>query len=370
MIYLDNNATTPLLAPVREAMLLDLDGVPRNPSSVTKLGREAKVWLSRARKTIGERLQFDPDHLVFSSGATESNNQLIHSFYQLARRENRHSPILTTKVEHSSILKPLENLNHPITYIDVGEKGAASYEEVKKHISKDTPFMIFCWANGETGSLLDIEAIGSLAKEFQVPLIIDSVSMLGKTHIQGLLPGVSAMSFSAHKCHGPKGVGFSVIDEKYPFYPLLQGGSQEKGLRAGTENLAGILGLAKAIELIPHDAENILSTLRDTFEKDLLQKFPNFCINGSGLRNSNTSNVYFKGYDAEELLIHLDQNNIIVSLGSACSSGSIEPSFVLLGMGYSTERARSSIRISFSRVNTEKEITEVMQFLQKSLSKN
>lgn len=366
MIFLDNNATTGILPAVVEAMLLDLDGIARNPSSITTYGREAKQKLIQARKKIADYFGVFPDEIIFTSGGTESNHLLINGFYKA-----KPGPIITTKIEHPSALSCIKNIQTPVHYLDISTFGAPTVADIEKAIQPSTSFIFLTGANNETGVLSPFEEVAELASFYNVPLLLDGVCLLGKYNLSPIHKKISAISFSGHKCHGPKGIGIAFISRKHKIPPLFVGGHQERNLRAGTENLPGILGLAKAIELIPKDAATIISHLRDTFESRLLSLYPDQIeINGQGPRIANTSNLYFKEIDAETLLIHLDQNNVIASLGSACSAGTLAPSHVLLEMGLGNVRARSSLRFSFSRLNTIEETLFAVEILHNYLRKS
>lgn len=350
MIYLDNNATTPIDPLVVKAMSLDFDGIPRNPSSVTKFGREGRAMITQARAIIADYFGVGPDEIIFTSGATESNHLLLQGFqakYKL--------PIITTKIEHKSVLDPIEHLSANKTYIEINESGSPSPLLIEKALQNTRGIIFLSAVNSETGALLDIDAIADLAKFYDVPLLLDSVAMLGKAKMNPIPEGVAGMSLSGHKVHGPKGIGIAIKRKHYKIPPLLLGGHQERGMRAGTENLPGILGFAKAIELINDSDFNKIHTLRSSFEETLLSAGLAIEKNITGNRICNVSNLYFPNQDAETLLIQLESQGIIASLGSACSSGTLEPSHVLLNI-YSNSRASSSLRFSLSRLNTKEEI--------------
>ena len=324
LIYLDHSATTPLLPDVREAMLLDAG---YNPSSVHAFGREGRSLLTKARKTISSYLKIRPSELIFTSSGTESLNTLISSFPS--------KKIITTPFEHAAVIETINHLGTAVSY-DLNDR--------------DGDLIIVSAVNGETGTMLDLEEIASLAEDRGIPLIVDGVALLGK-EIFSIPSGVTGMAFSAHKMHGPKGCGAFFLRASSPFSPLFVGGPQEFGKRAGTENLAGILGFAKAVEMLPSSFEPLRS-LRDHFEKRILSLGGVF-INGEGKRVSNISNLYFEGIDGETLLINLDLDGVMASHGSACSAGALEPSRILLSMGYSSMRAANSIRFSFSRLQID-----------------
>jgi cysteine desulfurase len=362
MIFLDNNATTPILTEVVEAMLYDLDGIPRNPSSVTFYGRQAKEKIIESRRTIAKYFGLSPDEIFFTSGGTESNHMLIQGFYK-----KKKGPILTTKTEHASALEAMKPYN-PI-YLNVDSTGTPKLADIELAILEHSPSFIFLsGANTETGILLNLEEVAKLAENYQIPLVIDGVGLLGKTLLNDIPKGVSAISFSGHKCHGPKGIGLAIIRKPHKIDSLFKGGYQERGMRAGTENVSGILGLAKAISLIDETAFEKMEQLRDYFENELLKRFPEFEINGRGKRLPNTSNIYFKDQDAEMLLMNLDQMGVIASLGSACSSGTLSPSHVLMNMGYSNQRALSSLRFSLNRFTTKDEIDKAIEIISSSIA--
>ncbi len=362
MIYLDNNATTSILPEVVEAMLFDLDGVPRNPSSVTTYGREARERIIQSRRSIAKYFGLLPEEVYFTSGGTESNHMLIHGFHL-----RKPGPIISTPIEHASALEALKPYRPILLNID--ETGAPKLADIEELLLKVKPsFIMLSGANTETGVMIPLSEIALLCEKNNTPLVIDGVGLLGKVDCSTLPKGVSAISFSGHKCHGPKGIGLAIIRKEYKIPPLFKGGHQERGMRAGTENLSGILGLAKAISLIDKTIFIQIENLRNYFERLLFAKFPELEINGQGKRLPNTSNIYFKNSCAETLLINLDQKGLIASLGSACSSGTLEPSHVLLGMGLSKDRALSSLRFSLSRFTTKEEIERSVALISKCLS--
>jgi len=358
VIYLDNNATTPLVKEVLEAMLYDFDGIPRNPSSVTTYGREARSRIIQARGEIAAFFGVLPEEVIFTSGGTESNHFLIQGFY-----EKKRGPIITTAIEHASALAPIRRLTKDIIYLPVGKEGAPSPSDLRAALTRDTSFIFLSGVNSETGVKIPLDEMASIAELARVPLLIDGVALLGKADFTPLPKGISGISFSSHKCHGPKGIGIAIIRKPNRISPLFIGGHQERDLRAGTENLAGILGFAKALSFLTKENREKVEAVRNFFETALLEKIPGAQINGEGPRSSNTSNIYFPDVDAEILLINLDKRGIIASLGSACASNSLEPSHVLLGMGFSKEHALSSLRFSFSRLNTKKEVEETISHL-------
>jgi cysteine desulfurase len=349
-IYLDNNATTPLDPRVLEAMMADLGSIPANPSSIHSFGQEARQKLIAARHTIAEILRVKPGELIFTSGGTEALNTILRSIPE--------GHIITSDIEHSAIARTLATLKGPITYLPAGLYGAVLPESVKEAILPDTKLIVLSAVNNETGVKTDIKEIAKIAERANIPFLVDAVAWLGKERI-ALHPGVTAACFSGHKIHGPKGIGLLFARKSFKFAPLLTGGPQEQNHRGGTENLAGILGLAKAIELLQTELPDKMfemQRLRDYFETRLKELIPNIAINGEGPRICNTSNIAFPGSDAETLLIELDLLGLAASHGSACSAGALEPSRVLTNMGLPRDLVRSSLRFSLSRMTTQEEI--------------
>lgn len=342
MIYLDNNATTQLLPEVLDAMRPYLEGAPCNPSSVHAFGRDARNALTRARRSIASDLGVRPSEVLFTSGATESINMVL--------RGSKPRHIITSTIEHIATLDTLKAIGCEVTYLEPGTYGAITPEQVKEAIRPQTDLITLMAANNETGVMTDIEAIGQLG----IPFFVDGVASLGKEFVE-IPEGVSAICFSGHKIHGPKGIGVLVLKHHFKVAPLITGGHQESHRRAGTENLPAIVGMAEAVRLAQNAPYDQIRALRDRLEKALQVE-----VNGEGPRVSNVANLSFPGTDGEGLLMNLDLEGIAVSHGSACSSGSLEPSHVLLGMGYSRERAASSIRFSLSRLTTEEEIDQVI----------
>lgn len=353
-IYLDNNATTPLDVAVLDAMIEELAASPHNPSSFHSYGEEGKRILSDARQTIANHLGVRRGEILFTSGGTEGMNLLIRG--ALAGKKGS---VIGCPIDHACALETLRNLEgFELIFLPVNSYGAPHPSSLEKTLRPDTRLIVLSAANGETGVKLDISSFAQIARENGIPLILDGVQLLGKEPF--VIPeGVSGMAFSAHKFHGPQGVGFVFCRSGFKLSPLITGGGQEKNLRSGTENLPGIVGMTRAITLLD-EAPPIhkLKALRERFEGALIEAFPEIEINGEGPRLPNTSNLYFPGVDGESLLIALDMQGIAASHASACASGALEPSRVLLNMGYSRERAASSLRFSFSRLNTPEEIDQ------------
>ncbi|MBX7065988.1 MAG: cysteine desulfurase [Parachlamydiales bacterium] len=348
-IYLDNNATTQLDPRVFKAMLLDLSGPPANPSSVHAFGQRAKGLLSKARAQTASFFGAKPEEILFTSGGTESINYFLRGLS---------GHIITTSIEHSAIYKTLQASKLEVTELPVGLWGAPLPEQIEEALRPNTSAIILSASNGETGVKIDLESIAQIAYNRHMPLFIDAVSYIGKEPFV-LYPGVTAVALSAHKFHGPKGIGALYLRSSLKLRPEITGGAQEMGRRAGTENLAGILGLGEALDILKESQAQITTQLLDLrihFESELVREIPDIAVNGLGPRISNTTNIAFLGCDGETLLMQLDLAGIAVSHGSACSSGSLEPSRVLINMGIDRKTARSSIRFSLSRLNTREEI--------------
>lgn len=364
-IYLDNNATTLLDPLVLEEMLKDL-GEPHNPSSIHGLGKKAHLMLIEARAKVASLLNVKNEEIIFTSGGTESLSMLIHGLI------SPNSHIITTDIEHACIYNTvldLQKKGYETTFLKT--TGSPSLEQIKEAIKENTKLLIFSAVNSETGTVSDFEGIALIAKERNIALILDGVALLGKKEFS-IPKGVTAMAFSSHKIHGPKGVGIVYLSSGSKLKPLFLGGSQEWQKRAGTENLAGIIGFAKALELAYKNLDaNIkkMQDLKSLFEEGLSRKLDILINGGSSNRICNTSNIAFNGIDAEELLMQLDLNKIAASHGSACSSRSLQASRVLLNMGLGMDRAKSSIRFSFSRFTTREEIEKAIDIIVSTVRK-
>lgn len=356
-VYLDNNSTTPLDPKALDAMMYDFGPIPRSASAIHSFGREARNELTKSRREISKVLKAHPDEIIFSSGATESNNFILKGFF----KEIFPKRIVTSKIEHSSVFKLIEKYKEEggdVLYLDVGEEGFVSLDDVEAALD-DKPALIALMAvNNETGVKTDYKKIAELAYQHQIPYFSDGVALLGKELFE-IVPGISAMTFSGHKLHAPKGIGFAYLHSSFNLPALIEGGAQEHGVRAGTQNLAGILGLGKAIELLPSllpEKARQMEKLRDHFEKSLQHELKDVIINGTGPRICNTSNLSFLGLEGEDLLMNLDLEGIAASHGSACSSGSLAPSRILTEMGLPKDQVKSGIRFSLSRMTIKEEI--------------
>lgn len=369
-IYLDHNASTPLDPSVLQAITHELEQELGNPSSVHYFGKQCKSKLEQSREAIASYLNIKPYELIFTSGGTEGANLLLRGFL------SQHGPghIITSNAEHSAVyntLKKMEKSGTSVTYLHAGLYGAATPEQVKQAITPKTMLITLMAVNNETGVKTDVEAIAAIAHEAGIPFIVDGVALLGKEPFT-IPAGVSAMFFSAHKLHGPKGIGAVFSRSSCRVDPMITGGNQEYGRRGGTENLAGIVGFAKAIELLTNQDlfTAHIRTLRDKLENELKFRLGDIVVvNGEGPRVCNTSNISFSGVDGESLLLELDMAGIAVSHGSACASGAIEPSRILLNMGIPLERARSALRFSVSRMTTAEEVDAVVEAVVKIIQR-
>ncbi|MEI8341588.1 MAG: cysteine desulfurase NifS [Verrucomicrobiota bacterium] len=375
VIYLDNNATTQVDPAVVEEMLPYLTEFYGNPSSAYSFGSRVAKAVDKARGQVAHLLGCRPDEILFTSCGTESNNSAIASAltHDLDRQH-----VVTTRVEHSAIMKQGEWLakrGHEVTWLGVDDKGRIDLAELERAIRPDTAIVSVMWANNETGVLSPIHEIASIVHKKKVFFHTDAVQAVGKIPINLAAEHshINFLSVSGHKLHCPKGVGVLYVNHRSKFNPYLIGGGQEHGKRAGTENVASIVALGKACELAGQSMEQEnreVRALRDEFETAILQNIPGTQVNGDREhRLPNTTSIAFEGIDSEAVLMLLDKNHICCSAGSACTTGSLHPSHVLKAMGFSTDRARSSLRFSFSRFNTKAEVEKALQVLPQIISK-
>jgi len=369
-IYLDHNASTPVDPRVIEVVEDHLRNQCGNSASIHAFGRECRQRLTLARDSIASYLNVRSDEIIFTSGATEGANMVVRGLFH----DNPSGHIITSSVEHSCVYNTVKELGKrgcEVTFLDPGPWGAIKPEAVEKALKPDTKLIAIMAANNETGVKTDFEAIAGIAYEANVPFFVDAVALLGKETLQ-VPEGVSAMCFSGHKFHATQGVGFVFVRRPLKFTPLIIGGSHQYGKRAGTENLPGIVGLEKAISLLREElpeATKHMKNLRDGFEKGLQDQLSDLYVNGEGPRVVNTSNLCFSGVDGETLLCALDMEGIAASHGSACASGSLEPSRVLLNMGLSPDRVNASLRFSISRLTTQEEIDSAIEAITKIVKK-
>ncbi len=368
-VYLDNNATTKVHPEVQEAMLPFFQEIYGNASSVHSFGRDARKHLEEARRKVAALVgASSPDEIVFTSGGTESDNFAIKGVASALKDKGKH--IITSSVEHSAVLntcKLLEKQGFSVTYLGVDQYGIIDIEELKKSITDETILVSIIAANNETGTIMPIEKIGKICEEKGVIFHTDAVQMTGKVPLDVQKIKASLVSMSGHKLHGPKGVGALYIRKGTKIDSLQHGGHHEKKRRAGTENVPGIVGFAKACEIAASSGEaNYKKTkaLRDLLHKRIEEKISHTQLNGHPeKRLPNTLNISFQYLEGESILLSLDLEGIAVSTGSACTSGSLEPSHVLKSMGIETLFLQGSIRFSLSEFTTEQEIDYVMEKL-------
>jgi cysteine desulfurase len=360
MIYLDYNATTPLCDPAREAMLPYLGRHFGNPSSVHAAGREARAAIDNARDKLGALLQAKPGEIIFTGGATESCNLAVLGLARSSSSRGGH--IISNKAEHHAVLHPLEHLEQhegfEVTWLNVSESGMVDLDQLADSIRPDTRLVSIMTANNETGVIQPMREISQICRDRGVLLHSDMVQAFGKTDVDVSL--VDVASFAAHKFYGPKGTGFLCLRAGLPIQPIMFGGAHENQRRPGTENVAGIAGMAAAAEWILRDRETEQerrAQLRDQLWRSIVDVFPDAQQNGHPThRLANTLNASFIGVDSETMLMALDLEGICASSGSACMVGSVRASHVLLAMGLPMERARSAIRLSLGEWTTAEEI--------------
>lgn len=364
-MYFDNNATALSDPRITDALMQALEKPLGNPSSHHAYGQSAKAILSESRRQIATYLNVKQSQIIFTSGGSEGAFLSIRGIV----KNPSGAHIISSEIEHACVYETLEKLRSQgakITYLPVGLSGAIDPKDLEAAITPSTTAIVLMAVNNETGIKQDIAAFSAIAERNRIPFIVDGVSYLGKDKV--VIPsGVSAMFFSGHKIHALQGVGFVYVKNGTKFEPQITGGSQEFGMRGGTENMLGVISLSKAIHILKEEGESCIrnmTEMRDRLESALL-KLPHVKINGIGPRICNTTNLSFGNKDGESLLIALDQAGIAVSLGSACSSGAIEPSRILLKMGVPLNEARASIRFSLSRLNTMDEIEKAITIIQK-----
>jgi cysteine desulfurase len=360
-IYFDNNATTPLDPAVREAMLPYLGERFGNPSSGHRLGEQALAGIDIAREQVASLLNCSPKRLFFTSGGTEANNNAIWSAVSVFP-EKKH--IVTSVVEHPSILKPLEFLQQRFGYsielLPVGQDGSLDLQQLADSIRQDTALVTLMGANNESGVIWPLEEIGALCQEKKVLFLCDAVQLVGKEPINLETLQVDYLAVAAHKLHGPKGSGALYVKRTAPFAKMIMGASQEMDHRAGTENVAGIVGLGQACELADKHLESgkfEVLNLRNRLQERILQEIDDAIVNGTKQpRLPNTLNVSFKNCASGAMVQELDERSIAVSAHSACHSGDLDPSHVLRAMAVPETHIHGTLRISLSRFNTSREV--------------
>lgn len=361
MIYFDHAATTQVKPEVLQAMLPFFTQNYGNPSSIYQFAQTSKRAVEESRETIAKILGAQPQEIFFTSGGTESDNWAIKGIAESLKDKGNH--IITTKIEHHAVLNPchyLEKHGYEVTYLDVDNNGLINPEQVEKAIKKSTILISIMYANNEIGTIMPIAEIGKVAKEHGIVFHTDAVQAVGQVPIDVNKHHIDLLSLSGHKFYGPKGIGVLFIRRGIKLPPLLHGGAQERGRRAGTENVPGIVGLAKAMELAYQDleAKNIsIKALRDRLIEGIHDTIPYAQLNGDHQqRLPNNANFSFDFVEGESLLLLLDMEGIFASSGSACASGSLDPSHVLLALGLSHEKAHGSIRFTLGEENTMKDV--------------
>lgn len=373
IIYLDNNATTQLDPAVIEEMLPFLKDYYGNPSSGYMFGRQVRQAVDLARERVAALLGCEPGEIVFTSCGTESNNAAVNSALQLDPNR-RH--VVTTAVEHSATRVHCENVTKrgcTLTVVGVDGDGNLDLDELERAITPQTAIITVMWANNETGVLFPVGKIAEIARRKRVLFHTDAIQTVGKIPVRLADMTLNSLALSAHKLHGPKGVGALYVNKRSAFKPLLIGGSQENNRRAGTENVASIVALGKAAECAAvalADENSRVRAMRDRFEFGVLERVPDTFVNGDRTaRLPNTSNLSFSGIESDAALVMFDRHRLCCSAGSACRTGSVETSHVLRAMNVPTERARASMRFSFGRFNTEADVDKALEIIPATISK-
>ena len=372
-VYADNAATTKMSSVAINAMLPYFDNIYGNPSSLHSAGQEAKEALESARERVARCLGCEPREIYFTSGGSEADNQAIISAARFgARKGKKH--IISTAFEHHAVLHTLSKLEKEgfeVTYLDVKTNHNITAQQVKDAIREDTCLVTTMYANNEIGSVLPIAEIGAVCKEAKVPFHTDAVQAVGHLHINVKEQNIDMLSLSAHKFHGPKGVGALYCRRGLPLQNVIEGGAQERGKRGGTENLAGIMGMAAALEdACAHLDENAakVTALRDKLIAGL-SHIPHSALNGDAVnRLPGNVSFCFEGIEGESLLLLLDMKGVCASSGSACTSGSLDPSHVLLAIGRVHDVAHGSLRLSLCEYNTEEEVDHILSVVPQVVS--
>jgi cysteine desulfurase len=373
IVYLDNNATTQLDPAVIEEMLPFLTQFYGNPSSGYSFGRQVRQAIELARERVAGLLGCEPGEIVFTSCGTESNNAAVNSALRL---DPNRQHVVTTAVEHSATRRHCETVaksGGAVTVVGVDGAGNLDLEELDRAITPQTAIVTAMWANNETGVLFPVEKIAEIARRKRVLFHTDAIQTVGKIPIRLADTTINSLALSAHKLHGPKGVGALYVSKRCAFKPSMIGGSQEKNRRAGTENVASIVALGKAAECAAAtltEENTRVRAMRDRFEAALLERIPDTSVNGDRtVRLPNTTNVSFAGIESDAALMMFDRHQLCCSAGSACRTGSIESSHVLSAMKVPPERARASMRFSFGRFNTDADVESALKIIPAVISK-
>ena len=367
-IYVDNAATTKMNAAVAEEMIPFMTEFYGNPSSIYLEGREAKRAVEKSREQVAKAISAEPKEIYFTGSGTEADNWAVRSSASAYSNKGKH--IITSSVEHHAVLhtcQDLEKEGYEVTYLPVDEYGRVSVEDLRNSIRPDTILVSIMFANNEIGTIMPVKEIGAVCRENGVLFHTDAVQAIGMCEIDVEELNIDMLSLTAHKFHGPKGAGALYVRQGVKLTPFITGGAQERGKRAATENVPGIVGLGKAIELA---AENIperqkkLSELRDYYIEKVLNKIPYSRLNGHPKdRLPGNANISFQFIEVEGMLLRLDMKGISASSGSACTSGSLDPSHVLLAIGLKHEEAHGSLRVSFDETNTKEQVDYIVDEL-------
>ena len=372
--YFDNAATTRTDDEVLKEMLPYFSQSYGNPSSIYKIGRENRKAVEEAREKVAKAINAEPNEIYFTAGGSESDNTAIRGIAYAYKQRGNH--IITSKIEHPAVLetcKQLEKEGFEVSYIGVDEKGIVNLEELKNSIKETTTLITIMFANNEIGTIEPIKEIGKIAKENNIIFHTDAVQAVGSVKIDVKEMNIDSLSLSGHKFYGPKGIGALYVKKSVRFQKFVNGGHQEKNKRAGTENVPGIVGLGKAIEVAYSNLEEHnkkIKELRDYYVEEVKKRIPYIKINGDmENRLPGNSNISFRFIEGEGLLLNLDLKGICASSGSACTSGSLDPSHVLLAIGLPHEIAHGSLRITIGKYNTKEEVDYLLNNLEEIVSR-
>jgi cysteine desulfurase len=366
--YLDSNATTPLDHRVAEAMIPYLTEQFANPSALYACARDVREDVEGARAQVARLINSDPKEICFTSGGTEADNAAVKGMASALRNKGGH--IITSQIEHHAVLNVceyMENSGCEVTYLPVDRYGVVDLEALTRALREDTILITIMHGNNEIGTIEPIEEIAHIAHEHNIYFHTDAVQTVGKIEVDVKAMDIDLLSLSAHKFYGPKGIGALYVRKGVQIYPLVHGGHHEMNRRAGTENVPGIIGLGKAAEIAQAELsvnEQKVRFLCDKLENGILERIPEVIVNGHPeQRLFNTLSVCLKGIEGESILLNLDFEGICASSGSACSSGSLDPSHVLLATGIAPDVAHGSVRLSLNKFNTEEDIDKVLEVL-------
>ncbi len=364
--YFDHNATTPVSQSVLEVLVAALLEVPGNASSIHRDGQDAKHWLEIARQETAAMLGCEPKELVFTSGGTEADNLAIFGSVHANSAPQKH--VITTAIEHPAVLnscRELERSGVPVTYVQPAPNGVILPDEIRRAMRPETVLVSVMHANNETGTVQPIAEIAAIAHQAGALMHSDGVQAAGKVAVDVVALGVDLYSISGHKFYAPKGIGALYIKDGTKLRPIQFGGKHERERRPGTENVPSAVAMGKAAAIVGETFSSEpprLENLRDRLETGILARVPDAGVNGQGAaRTPNTTNIYFDGLEGEALVISLDLKGFAVSSGSACSSGAVEPSHVLLAMGLPPERARASLRFSLGESNNKEQVDALIE---------